>query len=183
MCYASATIQEKDTMTNSNKFNIGDNVVYPSHGVGVIVEIEKQDIGGMSLELLVIKLTKDNMSLKVPINKAKKTGLRHLSTSEELKTVLEILKTKPKRSKGMWSKRATEYENKIHSGNLGLVAEVVRDLFKNSESSERSYSEKVLYELALSRLSSEYAILNNIDINSALEKLLILLKSKDPVAA
>lgn len=170
-------------MTDNNTFNIDDNVVYPSHGVGKVVNIEKQDIGGVSLELLVIKFTHDKMSLKIPINKAKKTGLRHLTTPNKLDQVLDILKEKPKRSKGMWSKRATEYETKIHSGDLSLVAEVVRDLFKNSDSSERSYSEKVLYELALSRLSSEYALLNNIEIDTALEKLLFLLKNKDPVAA
>ena len=170
-------------MTNNKKFNIGDNVVYPSHGVGEIIDIETQNIGGLSLELLVIRFTQDKMSLKIPINKAKKTGLRQLCAPEEIKKVIEILKEKPKRSKGMWSKRATEYETKIHSGDLTLVAEVVRDLFKNSESSERSYSEKVLYELALSRLSSEYALLNNINIDSALEKLLCLLKNKEAVAA
>lgn len=170
-------------MTDNKKFNIGDNVVYPSHGVGEIIDIETQIIGGMSLDLLVVKFTNDKMSLKLPVNKAKKTGLRHLSTPTQLRKVLDILKEKPRRSKGMWSKRATEYETKIHSGDLSLVAEVVRDLFKNSESSERSYSEKVLYELALSRLSSEYALLNNVDIKIALEKLLCLLKSKDAVAA
>ncbi|MBP9791943.1 MAG: CarD family transcriptional regulator [Rickettsiales bacterium] len=170
-------------MTNSKVFSISDNVVYPSHGVGRIVDIETQNIGGMSLELLVIKFTQDKMSLKIPVNKARKTGLRHLSTPTELDKTLTILKEKPKRSKGMWSKRATEYETKIHSGDLSLLAEVVRDLFKSAESSERSYSEKVLYELALSRLSSEYALLHDIAIDLALEKLLLLLKSRDLVAA
>lgn len=170
-------------MINTKAFKIEDNVVYPSHGVGKIVNIETQSIAGTSLELLVIKFTQDKMSLKIPINKARKTGLRHLSTQNELDKAISILKEKPRRSKGMWSKRATEYETKINSGDLSLLSEVVRDLFKSSDSTERSYSEKVLYELALSRLSSEYALLNDVAIDLALEKLMILLKSKDPVAA
>ena len=169
----------KEVLVITKEFKVGDNVVYPSHGVGKIVEIEEQHIGGMSLELLVVAFDKDKMSLKIPVNKAKKNGLRHLIGQKELNEVVTILQSKSRRSKGMWSKRASEYESKIHSGQLTLVAEVVRDLFKDADAStERSYSEKVLYELALTRLSSEYALLKDMNHENATDNILMLLKDR-----
>ncbi len=153
------------------EFKINDNVVYPSHGVGVIKDIEKQEIGGMSMELFVIFFEKEKLSMRVPIAKAKKTGLRHIISSSELKEVYVTLQDKPKSSKGMWSRRAAEYEAKINSGKLSLIAEVVRDLHKNVNDPDRSYSERVIYESALNRLSTEVSVLEHIDLAVAEEKI------------
>jgi CarD family transcriptional regulator len=77
----------------------------------------------------------------------------------------------------MWSRRAQEYENKINSGQIEAIAEVVRDLYKNVDS-DRSYSERTIYESALNRLASEIAVLENISVPHASEKLVELLKEK-----
>ncbi|MEQ9115388.1 MAG: CarD family transcriptional regulator [Rickettsiales bacterium] len=157
-------------MSENKKFSVGDTVVYPSHGVGTIQDIEKQKIGGMDLEFFVIFFEKEKMSLRVPVSKAKKTGLRHIINQDQLVKVFEALKSKPKSCKGMWSRRATEYEAKINSGELHLIAEVVRDLHKNVNDPDRSYSERVIYESALNRLISEISILENIEVSVAQEK-------------
>lgn len=157
-------------------FSKGDTVVYPSHGVGVIQDIEKQEIGGMALELFVIFFQKEKMSLRIPVSKAKKTGLRHIISKNEMEVVIQTLQSKPKTCKGMWSRRATEYESKINSGSLALVAEVVRDLHKNVDDPDRSYSERIIYESALNRIITEMSVLENIDLEAAEERITSILK-------
>jgi len=159
-------------------FKVGDNVVYPSHGVGKIIDIESQSIGGMEMQLYVIHFEKEKMSLRIPTKKAKKSGLRCLSTYGEIEKVLEVLRSRPKTSKGMWSRRATEYEAKINSGELALIAEVVRDLYKNVDDPDRSYSERLIYESALNHLSSEFAALNNIEHNIAISQIVEVIREK-----
>lgn len=156
---------------NENEFKPGDIVVYPSHGVGTIASEETQVIAGTEMKLYVITFDKDKMTLRVPKNRAEKAGLRHLSTPDELKKALKTLVAKPKVSKGMWSKRAQEYETKINSGSITLIAEVVRDLHRNIDDPARSYSERVIYESAFQRLANEYAIGQNVDIATSNQKL------------
>ena len=162
-------------------FKVGDNVVYPSHGVGKIIKIEKQEIGEVTLRLLVIHLEKDKLFIRIPINKASKVGIRLIISNKDMNKVMKILSEKPKSQKGIWSKRATEYETKINSGDLLLIAEVIRDLYKDSNTMDRSYSEKVIYDLALNRLASEYALLHKIDQKKSLDKILDFIKEKQLV--
>jgi CarD family transcriptional regulator len=154
-----------------NNFKVGDVVVYPSHGVGTITNEELQTISGMEMSLYVITFDKDRMTLKVPKSRAIKAGLRYLSNSTDLDKAIEILKSKPKVSRGMWSKRAQEYETKINSGSIDLVAEVLRDLHRNVDDPARSYSERVIYESALNRLSNEFAVAETISVEDALKKI------------
>ncbi len=163
---------------NKLPFKIGDDVVYPSHGVGKITDIENQVIAGVKIELFVIQFKKDKMSLRVPVKKALKIGLRHLVSREIMDKVISVLQSKAKTSKGMWSRRATEYETKINSGQLELIAEVVRDLHRGNDDTDRSYSERVIYESALERLATEYSILYKIDLKQATDQLLELIKTK-----
>lgn len=165
-------------MASGVSFNIGDSVVYPSHGVGKVVDIETQLIGDIKIELFVVNFEKDKMSMRIPMKKAEKVGLRHLVTRKEMDKVLDVLESTPKYARGMWSRRAAEYEAKINSGGLILVAEVVRDLFKNSEDTNRSYSERVIYESALSRLVKEYSVIYKISMEKASEQLLSVIKEK-----
>lgn len=146
--------------SNSNRkiFSVGDCVVYPSHGVGQITAEETQVIAGVEMKLYVIAFAKDKLILRVPTSRAIKTGLRHLITKEDLNLVSATLKGKAKPAKGMWSKRAQEYENKINSGDIIAIAEVLRDLHRNIEDNERSYSERVIYDSALERLAHEYSV-------------------------
>lgn len=166
-------------MAESLNFKVGDSVVYPSHGVGKVVDIEIQSISGSKLELFVINFEKEKMSLRIPVTKAKKIGLRHLVSSVDMQKVISILQSKAKIAKGMWSRRAAEYENKINSGELLLIAEVVRDLYRSSDDTDRSYSERIIYESALSRLVAEYAILSNVDSTIAMDNILRYIRGKE----
>lgn len=164
-------------MAQGEKFQVGNRVVYPSHGVGEIIEIEKQSIANTTLEVYVISFPQDKMTLKVPVSRAVASGLRPLVDNGEIDQVYEILQGKPKRGNKMWSRRAQEYEAKINSGVLTSVAEVVRDLYKNVDN-DRSYSERTIYEQALRRLATEIAILEKSTAEEATNKLVDLLREK-----
>jgi CarD family transcriptional regulator len=143
--------------SKQTEFRPDDYVVYPAHGVGQIMSIEQQEIAGIALELFVISFEKDKMTLRVPTDKATEIGMRSLSTPDVISQAMVTLKGKAKVKKAMWSRRAQEYEQKINSGDLIAIAEVVRDLHRNDEQREQSYSERQLYEAALERLTREVA--------------------------
>lgn len=159
-------------------FNAGEYVVYPAHGVGKVADISKQQIGGMELELLVVNFDKDKMTLRIPMGKVSDVGLRKISEESTITDALNTLKGKAKTKKVMWSRRAIEYENKINSGNPVAIAEVVRDLYRNENIAEQSYSERQIYEQALDRLTNEIAICDNISVDDANKKVLDFLASK-----
>jgi len=146
-------------MTKSKKpeFRPNEYVVYPAHGVGQIVSIEEQEVAGISLELFVISFEKDKMTLRVPTYKATEIGMRSLSSPDVVEQAMRTLKGKAKVKRAMWSRRAQAYEQKINSGDLIAIAEVVRDLHRNNDQREQSYSERQLYEAALERLTREVA--------------------------
>ncbi|KIT16172.1 RNA polymerase-binding transcription factor CarD [Jannaschia aquimarina] len=156
-------------MSKKPEFRPNDFVVYPAHGVGQIVSIEKQEVAGFELEVFVVQFTKDKMKLSVPTNKASDVGMRSLSSPEIVTKAMTTLKGKAKVKKAMWSRRAQEYEAKINSGDLIAIAEVVRDLHRNDEQREQSYSERQLYEAALDRLTRELAAVQGMDEDGALK--------------
>ena len=138
-------------------------VVYPAHGVGKVVSVEEQEIAGITLELFVISFEKDKMTLRVPTHKATEVGMRSLSSPDVVTRAMTTLKGKAKVKRAMWSRRAQEYEQKINSGDLIAIAEVVRDLHRTDDQREQSYSERQLYEAALERLTREVAAVNGSD--------------------
>lgn len=156
-------------------FNSGDYVVYPTHGVGKISDISKQTIAGSELELLVVNFDKDKMTLRIPVAKVSHVGLRKISEESTINEALETLKGKPKIKKVMWSRRAQEYSNKINSGDPVAVAEVVRDLYRQDNLAEQSYSERQIYEQAFDRLASEIAVFDQTSVEDANKKLLHIL--------
>src|ERR1700754_3747045 len=129
-------------------FDVGDYVVYPKHGVGRVVELLKQEIAGMTLELYVLRFEKERMTLRVPTNKAESVGMRKLSSDKTLREALDTLKGKPKVKRTMWSRSAQEYEAKIHSGDLVATAEVRRDMFRADDQPSLGYSERQIFEAA-----------------------------------
>lgn len=172
-------------MANNDNFDFkaGDCVVYPAHGVGQVEGIETQTIAGMELSLYVVSFEKDRMRLKIPVAKAKTSGLRKLSSSSRLDDALETLKGRSRVRRTMWSRRAQEYETKINSGDPVSIAEVLRDLKRSNDDTEQSYSERQIYQSALERLAREVAAVDNIPENKATEKLEdIMGKIKGPVA-
>lgn len=158
-------------MSKECAFGVGDFVVYPTHGVGKVVAVENQEIAGQRLELFVITFDRDRMTLRVPVAKAHKSGLRKLSNADVMETALSTLKGRAKVRKTMWSRRAQEYEAKINSGDPVSIAEVVRDLHRNANQPDQSYSERQIYEAALERLAAELAAVESIDTEAATQKL------------
>ena len=158
-------------MSKSNKdFHPDEYVVYPAHGVGQIVSIEEQEIAGLTLELFVISFAKDKMTLRVPTHKATEVGMRSLSSPDVVSRAMDTLKGKARVKRAMWSRRAQEYEQKINSGDLISIAEVVRDLHRGDDQREQSYSERQLYEAALERLTRELAAVDGIEESGAQER-------------
>lgn len=157
-------------------FAAGDHVVYPTHGVGKILRIERQLIAGFELELMVVEFERDKMTVRVPLTKVNSVGIRKLSTPQKMKSALETLKGRARVKRAMWSRRAQEYEAKINSGDPVSIAEVVRDLHRNAGQPDQSYSERQIYESALDRLVRELAAVERIDEDSAGKKLEKILK-------
>lgn len=146
-------------------------VVYPAHGVGKIISIEEQEIAGTHMELFVIAFEKDKMTLRVPTAKAMAVGMRSLSSPDVISRAMVTLKGRARVKRAMWSRRAQEYEQKINSGDLISIAEVVRDLHRNDDQREQSYSERQLYEAALERLAREVAVVGGVDEISAQQQI------------
>ncbi len=159
-------------MSKQYSFNIGDSVVYPTHGVGKILSEEIDNYGGIEIKVYVITFENNNMTLRIPQSRATKVGLRPLCSNEFLNKALDVLSGKKiKLNKGMWSKRVQQYETKINSGNVIAIAEVIKELHSNVEKSERSYSEKIIYNDALERLAGEYAAMCKVELEEAINKI------------
>ncbi len=164
-------------MSNRLAFAAGDYVVYPSHGVGKVVGIEKETIAGVELEMYVVKFDNERLTLRVPIDKAPRSGMRKLSSREKIQSALDALKVRVKpRRNVMWSRRAQEYEAKINSGDPVAIAEVVRELHRHDDS-EQSYSERQLYRAALERLAREIAAIERVGEEEATRRLEDVLKA------
>jgi len=159
-------------------FNPGDYVVYPTHGVGKVLSIETQEIAGHKLQLFVISFVRERMTLRVPTSKVETSGLRKLSSPKIMDSALTTLQGRARVKRTMWSRRAQEYEAKINSGDPISIAEVVRDLHRDTSQPEQSFSERQIYESAIDRLSRELAAVENIDKDKATEKLEELLTEK-----
>jgi CarD family transcriptional regulator len=153
------------------EFSVGDHVVYPAHGVGVVVGVENQQVAGMALELYVVTFDHEKMTLRVPTKKARGAGLRALAEGNVVSQALTTLKGRARVKRTMWSRRAQEYEAKINSGDLVSIAEVVRDLHRSESQPEQSYSERQLYESALDRMAREVAAIERIDRDAAISLL------------
>ncbi len=145
----------KKQPTEKRIYNLKDFVVYPKHGVGKITSIEKATIGEIDIQFYKILVEKEKLTLTVPINQQSK--LRPISSINQINKCISILKTKPKIKRTMWSRRAQEYDQKINSGKIYELAEVVKDLNKNTDIiADQSYSERQLFEKAYERLKSEF---------------------------
>jgi CarD family transcriptional regulator len=158
-------------------FKKHDFVVYPTHGVGKVLGIDTQVISGHSLQVITILFDKDRMTLRVPVAKAKNSGLRKLSSRKIMDSALQTLKGRSRTKRAMGSRRAQEYEAKINSGDPVSIAEVVRDLHRNADQPDQSYSERQIYQAALDRLVRELAAVEAIDETAATKKLEQVLKA------
>ena len=164
----------KKQPTEKRIYNLKDFVVYPKHGVGKITSIEKATIGDIDIQFYKILVEKEKLTLTVPINQQSK--LRPISSINQINKCISILKTKPKIKRTMWSRRAQEYDQKINSGKIYELAEVVKDLNKNTDIiADQSYSERQLFEKAYDRLKSEFEVVMKVgpeDVQKKMDKAL-----------
>jgi len=160
----------KKQETEKKLFKPKDYIVYPKHGVGQILSISTKMIGGIEVQCYDVKFEKDKAVGLLPVNK--QSHLRPLSTINQVNKSISILKTKPKIKRSMWSRRAQEYEQKITSGKIYELAEVVRDLNKGDDIMvDQSYSERQLFEKAYERILSEFQIVLKISLEETQKKL------------
>ena len=160
----------KKQATEKKEYNINDFVVYPKHGVGKIISVEKATIGDIGINFYKILIERDKLTLTIPINQ--QSHLRPVSSINQINKCVSILKTKPKIKRTMWSRRAQEYEQKINSGKIYELAEVVKDLNKTSNTlADQSYSERQLFEQAYDRLQSEFEVVLKISAEDTKKKM------------
>ena len=156
--------------TEKRIYNIKDYVVYPKHGVGKIVSVEKAKIGSIDITFYKVLIEKEKLTLSIPINQ--QSHLRHVSSINQINKAINILKSKPKIKRTMWSRRAQEYEQKIVSGKIYDLAEVVRDLNKGNDTIvDQSYSERQLLEKAYDRMLNEFQIALGISYEQTQKKI------------
>ena len=161
-------IKKQDT--EKKEYKPKDYVVYPKHGVGQILSVSSKTIGGIEVQCYDIKFEKDKAVGLLPINK--QNNLRPLSTINQVNKSISILKSKPKVKRSMWSRRAQEYEQKITSGKIYELAEVVRDLNKGDDLMvDQSYSERQLFEKAYERILAEFQIVMGVSLEETQKKL------------
>ena len=163
-------VKIKKQGTEKREYKVKDYIVYPKHGVGQILSVSAKKIGDIDVQCYDIKFEKDKAIGLLPINK--QSNLRPLSTINQVNKSISILKGKPKIKRSMWSRRAQEYEQKITSGKIYDLAEVVRDLNKGDDIMiDQSYSERQLFEKAYERIISEFQIVLNISLENTQKKL------------
>ena len=160
----------KKQPTEKRVYNVNDFVVYPKHGVGKILSIEKAVIGDIDINFYKVFIEKDKLTLTIPINQ--QSNLRPISSTNQINKCVTILKSKPKIKRTMWSRRSQEYEQKINSGKIYELAEVVKDLNKNTSAiADQSYSERQLFEKAYDRLQSEFEAVLQVPPEDARKKM------------
>ena len=163
-------VKIKKQGTEKREYKVKDYVVYPKHGIGQVLSVSSKKIGGIDVQCYDIKFEKDKAIGLLPINK--QSHLRPLSTINQVNKSISILKGKPKIKRTMWSRRAQEYEQKITSGKIYDLAEVVRDLNKGDDIMiDQSYSERQLFEKAYERIISEFQIVLNLSLENTQKKL------------
>jgi CarD family transcriptional regulator len=145
--------------------------------VGKIDRIGSEVIAGHTIDIIQVSFGDNQMTVRVPAAKARAAGLRKLSSPEAVSKALTVLSGNSKSSKLMWAKRVLDYQGKINSGNPILLAELLRDLRRNADGTEGSYSERNIFEIALARLASEIAAVENIDQQAAVAKIFTMLRS------
>ena len=160
----------KKQETEKRVYKVKDYVIYPKHGIGQITSVDKDTIAGIEISFYKIEITKEKLVLTIPTNQ--QSHLRPLSSLNQVNKAISILKGKAKIKRTMWSRRAAEYEQKINSGDIYQIAEVVRDLNKNTDMPvDQSYSERQLFEKAYDRLLGEVLVVLNVSEDDAKSKL------------
>jgi CarD family transcriptional regulator len=140
-------------------FKVGDLAVYPAHGVGRIESIEARNLYGSSQNFYIMRILENNMIIMIPISNANSVGLREIIKEEEVSKIFKILKEKDVEFENQsWNRRYREYMEKIKTGSVYEVAQVLRDLFLLKLEKELSFGERKMLDTAKSLLVKEISI-------------------------
>jgi CarD family transcriptional regulator len=157
-------------------FQIGAMAVYPAHGVGVIESIQEQEVAGFLQSFYIMRLLDTDMIIMIPTNNAQNIGLRTVIDSQAVAEIFEILRERPTRlNQQTWNRRYRDYMDKIKTGSLFRVAEVLRDLTLLKLEKELSFGERKMLDTAKNLLVKELSLVNNKEedeIEAQLEELL-----------
>ena len=141
------------------QFSVGDKAVYPVHGVAEVMALENRDIGGSSTPVYILRVIDTGMKIMVPTTNAGSVGLRDLITSKQVKEVISILKSRDiPRDTQTWNRRYREYMEKIKTGSVFEIAEVMRDLAVLRTTKELSFGERKMLDTARGLLTKELAL-------------------------
>ena len=148
----------------SQLFQIGDKAVYPVHGVAEVVSLEKRDIGGSNTSVYILKILETGLKIMVPVSNAGTVGLRELINGKQVKEVYAILKSRDiPRDTQTWNRRYREYMEKIKTGSVFEIAEVLRDLSVLRASKDLSFGERKMLETARGLLTKELALAKGVE--------------------
>ncbi|WP_296203379.1 CarD family transcriptional regulator [uncultured Corynebacterium sp.] len=145
------------------EFKVGEVVVYPHHGAAVIEDIEQREMGGEELEYLVLHINQSDLVVRVPSRNAKKVGVRDVVGKEGLEKVFSVLREEDVEEAGNWSRRYKANQERLASGDINKVAEVVRDLWRRDQDRGLSAGEKRMLVKARQILVGELALAKPVD--------------------
>ncbi len=140
------------------EFKVGDTVVYPHHGAAVIEAIEEREIGGETLEYLVLQFHQSDLVVRVPAKNAELVGVRDVVDEAGLKMVFGYLRETDVEEAGNWSRRYKANQERLASGDVNKVAELVRDLWRRDQGKGLSPGEKSMLAKARQVLVGELAL-------------------------
>ena len=141
------------------QFVVGDKAVYPVHGVAEVVALESRDIAGKKVPVYILRILESGVKIMVPTINAGTVGLRELISSKEVKDVYAILRSRDiPRDTQTWNRRSREYMEKIKTGSVFEIAEVMRDLYVLRHTKELSFGERKMLEMARTLLVKELAL-------------------------
>ena len=149
------------------EFKVGEVVVYPHHGAAVIEDIEERQMGGEKLEYLVLHINQSDLVVRVPIKNAKNVGVRDVVGKEGLEKVFSVLRDEDVEEAGNWSRRYKANQERLASGDINKVAEVVRDLWRRDQDRGLSAGEKRMLGKARTILVGELALAKPVDEKKA----------------
>ena len=140
-------------------FKVGDNAVYPSHGVGVVRGVQEKDVGGKKKYFYILQLLENGSTILIPTDKVKDVGLRSIIAQKDVPKIYGILKTKEVSVDSQtWNRRYREYMEKIKTGSIYEIAEVLRDLYRLKTDKDLSFGERKMLDTAKSLLVKELSL-------------------------
>ncbi len=151
-------------------YKAGDRVVYPHHGAAIIEKKETKEVFGEKTEYLVLRMAHGEMMLSVPVDKAEEVGMRWPISGEDVEDLFEVLQRRDVREPANWSRRFKNHQEKLKSGDVYQVAEVVRNLALRDREKGLSAGEKTLYNKARNVLVSELSFALDVSEDDAMDK-------------